>query len=67
MLASHRKLDNLICIIDKNKSTDRALLIDDLKKIFIFWLVAVIDGHNEKILFKTILGKQSHWQLLQTL
>ena len=60
LLASHHKLDNLICIIDKNKSTDRALLIDDLKKKFLSfgWSTYVIDGHNEKILFKTILKQK---------
>ena len=31
-IANHHKLNNLICIIDHNKSTNRALLVDDLRK-----------------------------------
>lgn len=56
MLASHHKLNNLICIIDKNKSTDRALIIDDLKKKFssFGWDTYTITGHNENLLIKTI-------------
>ena len=55
MLASHHKLNNLICIIDKNKSTDRALIIDDLKKFSSFgWDTYIITGHNENLLIKTI-------------
>ena len=56
MLASHHKLDNLICIIDKNKSTDRALKIDNLKqKLFSFnWDCLEVNGHNKKLLIKSI-------------
>lgn len=56
MLASHHKLNNLICIVDKNKSTDRALIVDDLKKKFISfgWDCFVIDGHDKKKIVKTI-------------
>jgi transketolase len=56
LLGSHHKLDNLICIIDKNKSTDRALMIDDLKKkIRSFnWDCFVINGHNKKMLIESI-------------
>ena len=56
MIASHHKLDNLICIIDKNKSTDRALIVDDLKKKFsaFGWDAHVINGHKESLLIKTI-------------
>ena len=69
MLASHHKLNNLICIIDKNKSTDRALIIDDLKKKFssFGWDTYIITGHNENLLIKTInKQKKNLWQLLQT-
>ena len=56
MLASHHKLDNLICIVDKNGSTDRALIVDDLKKKFSScgWDAHTINGHNENLLIKTI-------------
>ena len=56
LLANHHNLNNLICIVDKNKSTDRALSVDNLKKKFISfgWDCIEIDGHNEKILTKAI-------------
>ena len=59
MIANHHKLDNLVCIIDKNKSTDRALIVDDLKKKFLSfgWDAYTINGHNEDSLIK-IINKQ---------
>ena len=56
MIASHHKLNNLICIIDKNKSSDRALKIDDLKSKFksFGWLAVNIDGHSQKEIFKAL-------------
>ena len=56
LLASHHKLNNLICIVDKNKSTDRALKIDNLKKKFqsFNWDCFVINGHNKTKLLTSI-------------
>ena len=56
LIANHHKLNNLICIIDHNKSTNRALIVDDLRKKFISfgWDAFTINGHNENLLFKTI-------------
>lgn len=56
LIASHHNLDNLICIIDKNKSTDRSLKIDDLKnKLISFnWDCFVINGHSKKALLTSI-------------
>lgn len=56
MIASHHKLNNLICIIDKNKSSDRALKIDDLKSKFksFGWHAVNIDGHSHKEIFKAL-------------
>ena len=56
MIANHHKLNNLICIIDKNKSSDRALKIDDLKSKFksFGWLAVNIDGHSQKEIFKAL-------------
>ena len=56
MIASHHKLNNLICIVDKNKSSDRALKIDDLKSKFksFGWLAVNIDGHSQKEIFKAL-------------
>jgi len=56
LLASHHKLNNLICIIDKNKSTDRALNIDNLEKKFksFGWLTLNINGHSHYELMKSL-------------
>ena len=56
MIANHHKLNNLICIIDKNKSSDRALKIDDLKSKFksFGWRAINIDGHSQKEIFKAL-------------
>ena len=56
MIASHHKLNNLICIVDKNKSSDRALKIDDLKSKFksFGWHAINIDGHSQKEIFKAL-------------
>lgn len=56
MVANHHKLNNLICIVDKNKSSDRALNIDNLKSKFksFGWDAVDINGHSHKEIFKAI-------------
>ncbi len=56
LLASHHKLDNLICLVDKNKSTDRALKIDNLKNKFLSfgWDCLTINGHDNSQIYKSI-------------
>jgi transketolase len=56
MIANHHKLNNLICIVDKNKSTDRALNINSLKSKFISfgWRAIDINGHSHKEIFNAI-------------
>lgn len=56
LIASHHNLNNLICIIDKNKSTDRALNIDNLvKKINSFgWKSFEINGHSHNEIIKAL-------------
>ncbi|MDC0236154.1 transketolase [Candidatus Pelagibacter sp.] len=56
MIASHHNLNNLICIIDKNKSTDRALKIDNLNLKFksFGWNTISIDGHSHKDIYKAV-------------
>ena len=56
MIASHHCLENLICIVDKNKSTDRALKIDNLKLKFISfgWQVVTINGHSHSEIYNAI-------------
>lgn len=48
MVASHHKLDNLCCILDHNKSTNRALNIGNMRQKFeaFEWLSFVCDGHS---------------------
>jgi len=60
LLGSNHKLDNLCCIIDFNRSNDRALKIDPLEaKITAFgWDVSVIDGHNHS----EIIDSLSHFK-----
>ena len=52
MIASHHKLDNLTCIVDYNRSTDRALDLGDLAEKFrsFGWYVDDVDGHNQEII-----------------
>jgi transketolase len=48
LLAAHHKLDNLTCIVDFNRSGDRALTLGDLPAKFrsFGWDVVEIDGHD---------------------
>lgn len=59
LIASHHKLNNLICIVDKNKSTDRALKIDDLAKKFnaFGWRDIEINGHSHNEIIKALSTK----------
>lgn len=61
MIANHHKLNNLICIVDKNKSSDRALNIDNLKSKFksFGWDAVDINGHSHKEIFKAIKIKSN--------
>ena len=60
LIANHRKLNNLICIVDNNKSTDRALELGNLKNKFISfgWDAVEIDGHSEKLILKALKSKK---------
>jgi transketolase len=48
LLGSHQKLDNLICIVDDNSSSTRALDLGSLKIKFqaFGWIAKEIDGHD---------------------
>ena len=56
LIASHHKLNNLVCIIDKNKSTDRALKIDNLVKKFesFGWKSIEINGHSHNEIIRAL-------------
>ena len=59
LLASHHQLNNLVCIIDKNKSTDRALKIDKLEDKFssFGFHTLTVDGHSQFDLIKALKVK----------
>jgi len=48
LLASHHKLNNLVCLMDHNHSTDRAVCVDKVMCKFssFGWKGEEIDGHN---------------------
>lgn len=56
LLASHHKLDNLCLIVDYNHSTDRALLLGDLRAKFeaFGWQSITVNGHDPETLKKTL-------------
>src|SRR3989344_7878236 len=56
LLASHHKLDNLVCIVDHNHSTDRAVSIGDVKAKFkaFDWIAVTVDGHNQKEIYHAL-------------
>ena len=53
LLAAHRNLSNLICIVDYNHSTDRALIVGDLAGKFeqFGWKSREIDGHDHEEIY----------------
>lgn len=56
LLAAHHKLNNLICIVDYNHSTDRALNVGDLAIKFeaFGWLSCEINGHDHEQIYNTL-------------
>lgn len=66
LLASHHKLDNLVCILDFNHSTDRALEIGDINSKFCSfgWAVQEIDGHNHSQIEVATRRKSTNQPLL---
>ena len=52
LIASHHNLTNLTCIVDYNRSTDRALRLDNITDKFhaFGWAVCQINGHDHKLL-----------------
>ncbi len=56
LLAAHHKLGNLTCIVDYNRSTDRALWLGDLAAKFraFGWAADSIDGHNQDAIQRTL-------------
>lgn len=52
LIASHHNLSNLVCILDYNHSTDRALDLGDMKQKFeaFGWESCETDGHDHAVL-----------------
>lgn len=48
LIAAHRQLKNLVCVVDYNHSTDRALALGSIADKFVAfgWDISEIDGHN---------------------
>ena len=55
-VARNKKLDNLIVLVDYNKSGEQLLPLDNLKEKWksFGWRVFTVDGHNEDYLIKTL-------------
>jgi len=58
LLAAHRDLNNLVCIVDYNHSTDRALTVGDLAGKFeqFRWETREVDGHDHEEIFDACRG-----------
>lgn len=56
LLASHHRLSNLVCIVDYNRSTDRALDLGDLNAKFnaFGWITLRINGHDQLEIFNAL-------------
>ena len=56
LLAQQHNLNNLICIVDFNHSTDRAVDLTNLEQKFkaFDWDVKTIDGHNHQEIFSAV-------------
>jgi transketolase len=61
LLAAHHKLNNLYCIIDNNRSSDKALAIGDLGTKFksFGWDTSEINGHDHQQIYRALI-KTSH-------
>lgn len=59
LLAANHKLNNLYCIMDYNKSNNRAINLFDIKKKFesFDWDCIEIDGHNQDQILEAINKK----------
>lgn len=56
LLAAHHGLNNLVCIVDYNHSTDRALRLGDLSAKFeaFGWASREIDGHEHEQIYNAL-------------
>ena len=56
LLAAHHQLNHLICVIDHNHSTDRALAVDDLGEKFAAfgWKTITVNGHDHREIYHSL-------------
>lgn len=61
LVAKEQNLDNLVCIVDYNHSSDRAVNIGDIEEKFrcFGWDACSVDGHNHAALINVLLPHQS--------
>ena len=61
LLAAHHKLDNLICLLDDNHTTDRAVNISNVVEKFTSfgWDCLEVDGHNIEEIESALHTKQT--------
>lgn len=66
LLAVHHKLDNIICIVDDNNSSERALSVANVPKSIsaLGWEVVSIDGHDELKIRNEIEGCAKYPKLI---
>lgn len=61
LLAAHHQLQNLVCVVDYNHSTDRALRLGSLAEKFsaFGWSAVTVDGHDHEALSGVLTAAQS--------
>jgi len=61
LLAAHHQLRNLVCVVDHNHSTDRALRLGNLAEKFsaFGWSAVTVDGHDREALSGVLTAAQS--------
>jgi len=62
LLAAHHKLDNLVCVVDFNGSSERALSVKSVPKAVsaLGWEGREVDGHDEAELAQAIFAPANH-------
>ena len=62
LIANHHGLSNLVCIIDDNQSSDRAVSLGSIRDKFdsFGWDVSEVNGHSREELFTALSRETSH-------
>lgn len=61
LLAAHHKLSNLVCVVDQNSSSNRAVNLGSLSKKFdsFGWAVSEVNGHDEEAILEALSAEHS--------